>query len=528
MAGRSPEGIRRDRVGGGPAGRRAGRGGPRRHAVRHRRLHDEGARSSSCSRGARVEADQRPDRSTRSTRCSRLPDPRAVRRAPRPLAVLRARGRGRDWRARPCTRCTGRSSRRCGGCTRRSATARGSSRSARPSERMPGAHYAGVVYNGDRHGPTTRSASDEKEDFVLFLGRASPEKGWRRAVEAAKDAGERLVSRGQDRAPDEEEEVGRRTSARRCPPTRGAWARSRWPRRSTCCAREGRAVPDRLGRAVRPRDDRGDGVRHARHRDAAGSVPEVIDDGVTGLVVDVEDYPAQAADRAPPARRDRRRRLPRARAGDVLEGVDGRGLRAGLRARESSGVSRSAEEQSEPADRRRPYHRSTDREQEGPPCVAGTVDSRSASSSSPSLMLLAGAPSAIGRGTAEPAAVRRRRSHIEIQRGRHGFTWFDPGELGGVGRRRVRAPRQPSGLRHAGRRRADGRRDGRVLRTLPAELLDGWFGLGNFLHLSIRDADGKAGYRQSSRSARTPTPARGSPTRVRSRPSTPTTAVGTR
>jgi hypothetical protein len=28
-----------------------------------------------------------------------------------------------------------------------------------------------------------------------------------------------------------------------------------------------------------------------------GSVPEVIEDGVTGWIVDVEDYPAQAADR---------------------------------------------------------------------------------------------------------------------------------------------------------------------------------------------------------------------------------------
>ena len=47
-----------------------------------------------------------------------------------------------------------------------------------------------------------------------------------------------------------------------------------------------------------------------------GSVPEVVEDGVTGWIVDVEDYPAQAADRLtrlseidPLACRDRVQRL---------------------------------------------------------------------------------------------------------------------------------------------------------------------------------------------------------------------------
>lgn len=56
---------------------------------------------------------------------------------------------------------------------------------------MPELNYAGVVYNGidmDRY--TLRR---DKEDFLLFLGRAAPEKGLRRAVETAQLTGDRLV-----------------------------------------------------------------------------------------------------------------------------------------------------------------------------------------------------------------------------------------------------------------------------------------------------------------------------------------------
>lgn len=56
---------------------------------------------------------------------------------------------------------------------------------------MPDLNYGGVVYNGidmDRY--TLRR---DKEDFLLFLGRAAPEKGLRRAVETARLTGDRLV-----------------------------------------------------------------------------------------------------------------------------------------------------------------------------------------------------------------------------------------------------------------------------------------------------------------------------------------------
>jgi glycosyltransferase involved in cell wall biosynthesis len=55
----------------------------------------------------------------------------------------------------------------------------------------PDLRYGGVVYNGIDMGFYT--LREDKEDFVLFLGRAAPENRWRRAIEAAKAAGERLV-----------------------------------------------------------------------------------------------------------------------------------------------------------------------------------------------------------------------------------------------------------------------------------------------------------------------------------------------
>lgn len=56
---------------------------------------------------------------------------------------------------------------------------------------MPELRYAAVVYNGvDLDVYPFR---EDKDDFVLFLGRADPAKGPLRAVEAAKLAGERLL-----------------------------------------------------------------------------------------------------------------------------------------------------------------------------------------------------------------------------------------------------------------------------------------------------------------------------------------------
>lgn len=56
---------------------------------------------------------------------------------------------------------------------------------------LPEANYIGTVYNGidiEKY-----PFSSEKEDFLIFLGRASPEKGIVEAIEIAKKAGERLA-----------------------------------------------------------------------------------------------------------------------------------------------------------------------------------------------------------------------------------------------------------------------------------------------------------------------------------------------
>ncbi|HYH27887.1 MAG TPA: glycosyltransferase family 4 protein [Actinomycetota bacterium] len=56
---------------------------------------------------------------------------------------------------------------------------------------MPGLRYAGVVYNGVR--VEDYPFREEKDDFLLFLGRTNPDKGAMRAIEAARAAGNRLV-----------------------------------------------------------------------------------------------------------------------------------------------------------------------------------------------------------------------------------------------------------------------------------------------------------------------------------------------
>ena len=56
---------------------------------------------------------------------------------------------------------------------------------------MPELSYAGVVYNGID--VAAYPFRHDKEDFLLFLGRAHPDKGVHRAVLAARQAGMRLV-----------------------------------------------------------------------------------------------------------------------------------------------------------------------------------------------------------------------------------------------------------------------------------------------------------------------------------------------
>ncbi|MBI3649022.1 MAG: glycosyltransferase family 4 protein [Actinobacteria bacterium] len=178
----------------------------------------------------------------------------------------------------------------------------------------PDLRYGGVVYNGidlERYAYT-----EDKQDYVLFLGRAAPEKGWLRAIEAAKLAGERLISAVKIAHWTEEEE---------------------WEQRIKPALPGGAEV---LGEI--PHDAKAELIANAKAvlfpiawdepfglvmteamacgtpviATPRGSVPEVIVDGETGWIVSVENYAEEAAERlgrlgeiSPAACRDRVDRL---------------------------------------------------------------------------------------------------------------------------------------------------------------------------------------------------------------------------
>jgi hypothetical protein len=174
--------------------------------------------------------------------------------------------------------------------------------------------YAGVVYNGIDM--DVYRLQEEKEDFVLFLGRAAPEKGWRRAVDAAIRAGERLVSAVKIAHPTEEEEW--ETNVKPVLPPEFEVLGEITQDEKVDLLRRAKAVlfpidwPEPFGLVMTEAMACGTPVIGTPR----GSVPEVIEEGVTGWIVDVDDYAAQAADRLtrldeidPAAARDRVQRL---------------------------------------------------------------------------------------------------------------------------------------------------------------------------------------------------------------------------
>ncbi|MGZ4147463.1 MAG: glycosyltransferase family 4 protein [Actinomycetota bacterium] len=155
--------------------------------------------------------------------------------------------------------------------------------------------YGGVVYNGidmDRY-----PLREAKEDFVLFLGRADPDKGWRRAVEAARLAGEHLISAVKIANPREEEEWER--NVKPILPLDAEVRGEITHEEKLSLLQRAKAVlfpidwPEPFGLVMTEAMACGTPVIATRR----GSVPEVIEDGVTGWIVDVEDFPAQAAER---------------------------------------------------------------------------------------------------------------------------------------------------------------------------------------------------------------------------------------
>jgi len=160
---------------------------------------------------------------------------------------------------------------------------------------MPELNYGGVVYNGIELSAYPFRTAEEKDDFVLFLGRAAPEKGALRAVQAARAAGARLVIAVKVAEPIEEEH----------------WSTEVLPAMPSDATVLGEITleekVDLLSRAravLFPIDwDEPFGLVMTEAMACGtpviatprGSVPEVIADGETGFVVPVETYANDAA-----------------------------------------------------------------------------------------------------------------------------------------------------------------------------------------------------------------------------------------
>jgi len=159
----------------------------------------------------------------------------------------------------------------------------------------PSLRYAGVVYNGID--TDLYALREDKEDFVLFLGRAAPEKGWLRAIEAAKLAGVRLVSAVKIAHPTEEEEWERRIRPA-LPPDAEVLGEISQEEKVDLLQRAKAVLfpidwPEPFGLVMTEAMACGTPVIGTPR----GSVPEVIEDGRTGFIVSVERYPEEAAER---------------------------------------------------------------------------------------------------------------------------------------------------------------------------------------------------------------------------------------
>jgi glycosyltransferase involved in cell wall biosynthesis len=158
---------------------------------------------------------------------------------------------------------------------------------------MPGLRYAGVVHNGID--PSVYPLRKDKEDFLLFLGRTNPDKGALRAIEAARAAGLPLVM-----SVKVAEAIEREHFERQIEP---ALAEDITLFHEVSHDEK----VDLLGRAkavLFPIDwDEPFGLVMVEAMSSGtpviatprGAVPEVVDDGVTGFIVPVDDYPDAAA-----------------------------------------------------------------------------------------------------------------------------------------------------------------------------------------------------------------------------------------
>jgi glycosyltransferase involved in cell wall biosynthesis len=160
---------------------------------------------------------------------------------------------------------------------------------------MPELNYAGVVYNGVNMPDYPFRGRDQKDDFVLFLGRASPDKGALRAVLAAKEANERIVLAVKV-AHEEEERHWNAEVLPALPPDATVMGEITLEEKVDLLSRAKAVLfpidwDEPFGLVMTEAMACGTPVIATPR----GSVPEVVADGETGFIVSVEDYPAQAA-----------------------------------------------------------------------------------------------------------------------------------------------------------------------------------------------------------------------------------------
>lgn len=159
--------------------------------------------------------------------------------------------------------------------------------------RMPELRYGGVVYNGiDVAAYPFRT---EKEDFVLFLGRAGEEKGPHRAAMAAREAGVRLILATKIAEPAEEEHWNRVVLPALPEDTTVLGEISFEEKVDLMSKAKAVLFPidwdEPFGLVMTEAMACGTPVIATPR----GSVPEVVADEETGFIVSVEDYPQEAA-----------------------------------------------------------------------------------------------------------------------------------------------------------------------------------------------------------------------------------------
>jgi glycosyltransferase involved in cell wall biosynthesis len=159
---------------------------------------------------------------------------------------------------------------------------------------MPDLRYGGVVYNGIDLG--AYPFSPKKDDFLLFIGRATPDKGVLRAVRAAREIGVPLVIAVKVGEP-QEEDYWKREVIPELPKDATVLGEIPTELKIELLA-SARAVlfpidwDEPFGLVMIEAMACGTPVIATPH----GAVPEVIVDGETGFIVPGENYPLEAAE----------------------------------------------------------------------------------------------------------------------------------------------------------------------------------------------------------------------------------------